>query len=476
MIGKNNAAYFDKNSWLFYTKERYDLLYPSYGDTYPIYNGAIGMTYEQAGGGRAGLGILKADMDTLTLVDRAKHHYTTGLSTVEVSAANQAKLLKEFQQFFEDARSGKGATYKTYVLTCSDENKLNAMKELLQLNQISYGTLSNTNWKGYQYFSGKEENFVNEGYHIAISGTQTRSVLARVLLEPTTVVTDSNTYDITAWSIPYVYGIKAYGVKEKLDIKETTQDVVKAIVPVNTPYGLLIPYTSFQSSRVLAALLKQNIKVRFAEKPFTYQHKQYERGTLIVIKTGNPDNWNQITQQVCSELKVQPEGVETGFMDKGIDFGSPDVKVVLPKLQVAMLTGDQTTSLSSGEIWHYFERQLHYPLSLINATDVARIPLKNYQVLILPDGNYRAISDKASVEKLKDFVRNGGKIIALKNALAYMASNDWGIQLKNDKLIDKSEYAALKKYADAEPESLSSSVSWTTPIRWHSVILLTIIL
>ena len=216
------------------------------------------MTYEQAGGGRAGLGILKGDMDTLTLVDRAQHHYTTGISTIEVSAANQGKLLKEFQQFFDDARSGKGAEYKTYVLTCSDENKLNALKELLQLNQINFGTLSNTSWKGYQYFSGKEEAFVNEGYHIAVSGTQTRSVLARVLLEPKTVVTDSNTYDITAWSLPYVYGIKAYGVKEKLEIKETPLEV-KAITTANAQYGLLIPYSSFQSSKVLAALLKQNI-------------------------------------------------------------------------------------------------------------------------------------------------------------------------------------------------------------------------
>ena len=456
-IGKNNAGYFDKNGWLFYTKERYDLLYPSYGDTYPIYNGAIGMTYEQAGGGRAGLGILKGDMDTLTLVDRAQHHYTTGISTIEVSAANQGKLLKEFQQFFDDARSGKGADYKTYVLTCSDENKLNALKELLQLNQINFGTLSNTSWKGYQYFSGKEEAFVNEGYHIAVSGTQTRSVLARVLLEPKTVVTDSNTYDITAWSLPYVYGIKAYGVKEKLDIKETPLEV-KAITTANAQYGLLIPYSSFQSSKVLAALLKQNIKVRFAEKPFTYQNKQYDRGTLIVIKTGNPENWNQLTQKICQQLQVQPEGVETGFMDKGIDFGSPDVKAVLPQLKVAMLTGDQTSSLSSGEIWHYFERQLGYPLSLINATDLSRTSLKNYQVLILPDGNYRAISDKASTEKLKEFVRSGGKIIALKNALGYMAAGDWGLQIKNDKTTDKNEYAALKKYADAEPESLSGSV------------------
>lgn len=50
-IGRNHAKYFDEKGWLYFTKERFDLLYPSYGDTYPIYNGSIGMTYEQGGGG-----------------------------------------------------------------------------------------------------------------------------------------------------------------------------------------------------------------------------------------------------------------------------------------------------------------------------------------------------------------------------------------------------------------------------------------
>ncbi|HET7896603.1 MAG TPA: M14 metallopeptidase family protein, partial [Flavisolibacter sp.] len=63
-IGRNHAKYFDRNGWLYFTKERFDLLYPSYGDTYPIYNGAIGMTYEQGGIG-AGLGVLTSNGDTL---------------------------------------------------------------------------------------------------------------------------------------------------------------------------------------------------------------------------------------------------------------------------------------------------------------------------------------------------------------------------------------------------------------------------
>ena len=76
------------------------ILYPSYGDTYPIYNGAIGMTYEQGGPG-AGLGILTKDNDTLTLTDRAMHHFTTSLSTLEIASQNATHLITEFQKFYQ---------------------------------------------------------------------------------------------------------------------------------------------------------------------------------------------------------------------------------------------------------------------------------------------------------------------------------------------------------------------------------------
>jgi hypothetical protein len=86
--------------------------------------------------------------------------------------------------------------------------------------------------------------------------------------------------------------------------------------------------------------------------------------------------------------------------------------------------------------------------------------MKNINVLILPDGNYRTwAGDKNMMDKLKDFVRNGGKIIALKSAISFMAaSGDWGIKMKEDRSSDKGEYASLKKYGDAEFETASSSV------------------
>jgi len=456
MIGKNNANYFDKNGWLFFTKERFDLLYPSYGDTYPIYNGAIGMTFEQGGGPRGGLGVINEDGDTLTMLDRATHHYTTGLSTIETASRNRKKLIEEFKKYFEDGRDGKVGEYKTYVLTSRDQNKIKAVTKLLAQNGIEYGTISNKSFRGFNYTTGKEDNYTDEGFHIAVSAYQPKAVLAKVLLEPKTIVTDSNTYDITAWSVPYSYGVSGYATKEKLEIsslKNTT-----AVTEVNSAYGVLIPYQSLNAAKILTHLLKNGIKVRFAEKPFTYNGKNFDRGTLIILKTSNPSGWNRIANEACITFNVQATPVETGFMDKGADFGSPDIKVISSELKVAMLTGEQVSSGSAGEVWHFFERELDYPITLINATDLGRASLKNYQVLILPDGNYRTLNDKTVSDKLKDFVRTGGKLIAVDNAVSMMAAGDWGIKQKDDKSEDKSEYANVKKYADREAQSLSSTL------------------
>lgn len=457
-IGKNHAKYFDANGWLYFTKERFDLLYPSYGDTYPTYNGAIGMTYEQGGGGRAGLAIMNEDGDTLSLRDRLMHHHTTGLSTVEIASLNARKLISEFKSYFDNNRNGKIGDYKTYVLTTKDENKLRNIIALLEKNGIEYGTISNKNFKGLNYASQKEENYIDEGYHLAISAFQPRATMVKVLLEPKTFVSDSNTYDITAWALPYVYGVKGYAVREKLEVKQgwAKPDVYTT---VSSDYGLLIPYQSLNSAKALAWLIKHQVKVRFAEKPFSVANKKYDRGTLIVVKTGNHADWLALTNQACAKFNLKPEPVQTGFMQSGADFGSSDVKIISKPIKIAAFTGEQVSSLGAGEIWHFFEQDLDYPITLLNANDINRVELKRYDVIIMPDGNYRNLNDKLIADKLKDYVRNGGKLVALENAVAQMAAGDWGIKAKDYKDADKGEgYQAVKKYDDRVKEYLTNSI------------------
>lgn len=459
IIGRNNAKYFDKNGWLFFTKERFDLLYPSYGDTYPIYNGAIGMTFEQGGGPRGGLGITTSANDTLTLVDRVNHHYTTGLSTIEMASQNAQKLVSEYKKFFDDNKAGRGNPVKTYVLTSDNAEKINSIAHLLQLNGIEFGTIGNKSFKGLNYVTAKQENGSLKQYTIAVSSSQPKSTLARVLLEQKSKLTDSVTYDITAWSLPFAYGVDAYEVTDALPLIPYQPAINIKQLPAST-YGYLIPYNSFKSVKVLAQLLKQGLKVKFSEKPFSYSQKQYDRGTLIVLRKSNPANIESILSDLAIKNEIEIDAVSSGFMDKGPDFGSSDIRSIrVPK--VALITGEQTSSLAAGEIWHLFEQQLDFPITLINATELNRISLKNYNVLIVPDGNYRNLTDKNTTDKLKDFVNSGGTLIAMEGAVHQLSTGEWGLRLKEDKderKDIKDDYSLLKKFENRERDELKNSI------------------
>ena len=185
-IGKNHAKYFDENSWLYFTKEVFDLLYPSYGDTYPTFMGAIGMTYEQAGGSRAGLGIQNDEGIELTLKDRAMHHLTTGLSTVEISSMNAEKLNAEFKKFFDNT----DFMYKSYVLKNENKDKTQRLINLIEKHEISYEFANSGKVKGFNYASQKEESMSISSNDLVIHTHQPKGKMVKVLFEPQTKIVD----------------------------------------------------------------------------------------------------------------------------------------------------------------------------------------------------------------------------------------------------------------------------------------------
>jgi hypothetical protein len=461
LIGRNNAKYFDANGWLYFTKERFDLFYPSYGDTYPIYNGAIGMTFEQ-GGIRAGLGIINSAGDTLTLVDRATHHFTNALSTVEVSSANAAKLVKEYKKFFNDAKTNGVGEYKSYVVKATDKSTIGTLLNLLNKNDIQFSYGSKATASGYNYWTGKEESFSVTTDDIVISAYQPRSTLLRVLFEPKSKISDSATYDITAWSLPYAYGLQTYGCKQKL--AATQADVrLDSRQLENNAYAYAVRWNGVSSAKLLGALLQAGIKVRFAENAFAVDGRTYDKGTLIITHTSNKalgDKLGATVNNLAAKNGVQAEPISTGFVDKGNDFGSPAVHIITNP-NVLMLTGTGVSSLAAGEIWHFFEQQLDYPISLVNAEEFGRINLAEVNVIIMPDGNYKLISDKAQADKLKEWVNKGGRLIALENAAVQLANADWGMKLKkdDDKKDDKKDgYADLKVYEERERDFLKGNI------------------
>jgi hypothetical protein len=459
-IGRNHAKYFDANGWLYFTRERFDLFYPAYGDTYPTYNGAIGMTYEQAGHSRGGLAIVKNDGDTLTLKDRIEHHFTTGMSTVEMASLNAAQVVREFKKFFDDANRGSIGEYKTYIITAEAESRIQALAKLLDADGIKYSYISKATGRGYNYFTGQDEAVTLAKSSILISNKQPRAAMVKVLFEPKSKLSDTATYDITAWSLPYAYGLQAYACREDVQAGYDKATKLAALFDADA-YGYLVPYESFKTAQLLAAMLQAGIKVRNTEKDFVYKGKKFNKGTLIVLKKGNEEKSTLAAlKQLFSGYDGEWQQVATGFMDNPVDFGGSSIHF-LHKPRVALITGNDVGSNAAGGIWHFFEQQLNYPITLINGNEASRMTWSDFDVVILPDGNHDFLQEKAQGD-IKTWVRQGGKIIALEGAVAQMAGADWGIKAKKtdeDKKDDAANpYADVHRYENRERDWLVNSI------------------
>ena len=449
-IGQNHARYFDANGWLYFTRERFDLFYPSYGDTYPTYLGAIGMTYEQAGHGMGGLGVMNDEGTELTLVDRIAHHTTTGLSTVEIASKNAEKLNVEFKNFFDNSN----LKYKSYVLK-GDKDKLNALKTLLDKHEIRYSNASSGKVSGFNFATSKEGSMTTTDNDLVVSTNQPKGKMVNVLFEPNSKLVDSLTYDITAWSLPYAYGLDAVASKTSVATSVT------GITPtLNTKDSNAAAYVTkwdhITDAEFLAELLKQNIKVRFTEKPFTVKNpeRNFDRGSLIITRGDNKtiENFDDKVVEAANRFNRRLVATTSGFSKSGPDFGSPDVKLV-NKPKIALLSGDYVSSLSYGEVWHFFEQQLHFPITSINTSDFKGTNLDKYNVLIIPNGYYSRFFDDSTLEKLQNWVSKGGKVIAIDGALNSFADKK-GFDLKRNKPQDSSKTKSnLIPYADRERES-----------------------
>lgn len=459
-IGKNHAKYFDANGWFYFTKEVFDLLYPSYGDTYPTYNGGIGMTYEQGGSGRAGLGVKTSIGDTLTLKDRIAHHHTTGLSTVEVAAKNAQKLNDEFKKFY----TNKNFKYKSYVLNGNQDNML-ALTKLLAQHEIEYGVANIGTVKGYNYATSKMGSMKTDPNSIVISTKQSKGTLVKVLFEPNAKLSDSLTYDITAWSLPYAYGLNAIASENNVSAIGEKNDIAhfnagRSSSEINTEtYAYVTDWNSMNDARFLADLLKAKIRVRYAQKPFSTKTGSFKRGSLIITKADNKHNKTYI-----SDLKsaVKKHGktltaTESGFVESGKDFGSDYVQMI-DDVKVAVLSGEPTSTLQFGEIWHFFEQQLHYPIAVIDTDYMDRVDFSDYDVLILPSGRgYNKFMTKSKLKDLKEWVSNGGKLIAMGGSIKSLTGKD-GFKIKN-KEVKKDSTKIVQPYEVSERERVKNAIT-----------------
>ncbi len=457
LLGEYNKKRFDENGWLYYTKENYDLLYPSYGDTYPSYNGAIGMTFEQAGGGPAGVAFKRNDGDVLTLKDRIDHSFATSMGTLEALSDKAESTVKEFNRFFNETTQKGFGKYKTYILKyAGNESKIEALGQQLDKMEIKYEFASKkTVSNGFNYQNQKEEAFAVEENDMIVSSFQSKGVFAKILFEPKTMLEDSNTYDITAWALPYVFDIQAYAIPGKMsgNTKPETKTPAK-IQNLSKVYAFLVDYKSFKEAQYLAALLKNKVKVRTNESPFKAAGKSFKEGTLIITRKGNDKaDFETIPVQIAEKMGINLVPVYSGLSESGPDLGANSIDIVKAP-DVAVIMGAGVSATAAGDVWHFFDKQLDYPVTIIDGSYIGSVDLWKFDVLILPSGRYNNIFK--DTKELSRWVSDGGRLILMESAVSGFAGKE-GFDLKA-KAEESSTSNKDQKYGNRERDAISDQI------------------
>ncbi|MBE7179385.1 MAG: zinc carboxypeptidase, partial [Mucilaginibacter polytrichastri] len=350
----------------------------------------------------------------------------------------------------------------------TNAEQVSRLATMLTRNGIGFGYgASAANGFGFNYINGKTERFKIEKNDLVISSYQPKSVLLNVLFEPKTLVTDSNTYDITAWALPYAFGLKTYALKQ--DLKPASGKNPAVFTQENLPdkpYAYAAEWNSVASVQFLTGLFKAGIKVRYIELPISANGKQIAAGSLLITRTVNRNvaKFDQHIRQLADSLHIGLHALTTGFAEKGNDLGSDKVHV-LNKPRVMVVSGEDVSPNALGEVWQFFEQQIGYPLSLVRAPDLGRINWGSYDVAIFPDGQYDYLND----ERLQTWVKQGGKLIVMENAAAQLAGKkgfalekkDDGAKSKDDgpkKDAQKEQYAAIKSYENRDREFLKFTI------------------
>ncbi len=423
-IGRGNAAAFDEEGWLYYTAQGFDLFYPGYGDSWPSLLGGIGMTYEQAGGGGAGLATERSDGTLLTLRDRAMHHWTASKATIRTAAEGRGDLLRGFAEFHRNVDEG----IPDFLLVPGEDP---GQARALVRHLLGQGIEVQRAGSGFEADATAHPGFGSRGAFpegtFLVRARQPRGRLAAALLLPDQELDAESSYDITAWSLAYAYGVETHTVDRSPNGGfETVSDMPSTPGGsglVGGAYGYLMT-PGFDRMPGLVQFLEAGGRAYVQPDTFRMGGTLYPDGTFLLPR-GRNDNLASKIRDAGLAPFVTP--VSTGLTDTGLDLGTGSAGfVTLPK--VGLLGGDGVSSRSYGANWFFLEQVLALPYTAISLNALTSPDLADYDVLVFPEGASR-LNDGQS-EAVEDWVRSGGTLVAVGSSARGLGRSLAGMEMR----------------------------------------------
>ena len=451
-FGRNNAAKFDERGFAYFMREVFDSFYPGYGASWPMAQGSIAKTFEQASS--RGLIYRRTDGADLTFKTGVVQHFTAAIRTALTAAENRRAIVSDFTAFRKSAVDEGGS--KEYVLVQgADPSRARRLASLLVAQGVEVFRADEASTapqasaaKGAA--SKSAASYPAGSYIIPLAQPTSRlikNLLDRdVAMDPEFLkkqeerrarLLPDQFYDITTWSLPALFDVdcvisdvKLAGKRSRFDADRIEAPEVKAAT-----VAYLVPWGS-AASAAMAEAARLDVRVRTAGDTFSLEGRKYGMGTAIVRVAENEPTLRATLQTLAAKWGVEMVGANTGFVDEGgISLGSNEVTYVKAP-RVLLMWDTPTSSLSAGWARYVLERRFSQPVSAVRVSTLRRVDLRDFDVVVMPHGNYEATFGDADVARLKDFVRAGGTLITIGEASRWASRDKVGLLSTDTELKD----------------------------------------
>lgn len=436
-VGRSNAGYFDDFGYDYFTREIFDAFYPGYGASWPLYQGAISMTYEM--GSARGHQFRTRDGDILTYGDGVQQNFVAFMSTIELAAERGDELQQRFYQYRKGAiEQGSRGDVRSYVFPATrDAAGHQKLASVLTEQGIEVRVADEAfSVCGNDYTAGAYViNAAQPTYHLIRTLLDDNVPMDEDFIEEQERLRANNLpdqiYDVTAWSLPLMFNLDVDSCDQALGVTSSVFDgerIAPGVVQnADAEYGFIVPWGDMNAVRFLSAALQQGLRVRSSDMEFVHDSKaRYPAGSLVVSRAGNPDDLNQRLATLATETGAQVIGIDSSWMRSGPNVGSANVKTVHAP-RIAMAWDEPANVLSAGSTRFVIEREGNYPVTAIRPAQLRSADLSQYNVLLLPataGGDYTQALGESGQQNIRRWVENGGVLITLGNATRFAVEGD----------------------------------------------------
>lgn len=470
VYGDAVAGALDRAGVPYFTGEIFDAFYPGYGESWPIFHGGVGMTFEQASA--RGLGIRRMDGTILTFREAIRHHVIAAMATCRATAERRQERLRDFYLFHRTAvEEGQNGPVKEVLIPPGD-GPLDARRLARLL--VRQGVEVRVARRAFRARcrSYRDEAVANRrlpaGTCIVRLDQPRKRLICGILeketrIDPAFVKEEiqrrkdrlpSRIYDVTAWSLPLACGVETFWSEAFSAARTSAFDPSprRRQPPRPARAAYLLPYTSNAALASLVQLLSDDRCVRVARKPFRMGGESFGRGTVVLRQDENGEDLRRRLTDLGATHGVTFAPVDTSRAEEGIDLGSASV-VHVKKPKVAMLYDVPTSSLSYGWSACLFEGRYRLPFTAVRWGVLASGDLRDYNVIVLPDGpkrEYQRYLGDDFAKRIRGWIAAGGTLVAIKGAAAFLAESANG--LTGARLVTDLRDLQKKEQDDASEE------------------------